>query len=43
MTDTKTKVLNGQIQILNEMCSYIDDAIYYAVIVDCDDLQKQKR
>jgi len=37
MTDTKTKILKGQIQILNEMCSYIDDAIYYAVIVDCDD------
>ena len=37
MTDTKTKVLNGQINILNEMCSYIDDAIYYAVIVECDD------
>jgi hypothetical protein len=37
MTDTKTKVLNGQIQILNEMCSYIDGAIYYAVIVSCQD------
>ena len=37
MTDIKSKLMNGQINILNEMCSYIDDAIYYAVITDCND------
>ena len=37
MTDIKSKLMNGQINILNEMCSYIDDAIYYAVIVSCQD------
>jgi hypothetical protein len=37
MTDIKSKLINGQINILNEMCSYIDDAIYYAVIVSSID------
>ena len=37
MTDIKSKILNGQTNILNEMCSYIDDAIYYAVIISCQD------
>jgi len=37
MTDIKLKLINGQINILNEMCSYIDDAIYYAVITDRND------
>ena len=37
MTDIKSKLMNGQIKILNEMCSYIDDAVHYAVIVDCND------
>ena len=37
MTDIKSKLVAGQINILNEMCSYIDDAIYYAVITNCND------
>ena len=37
MTDIKSKLINGQISILNEMCSYIDDEIYYAVIIDSKD------
>jgi len=37
MTDIKSKLVAGQINILNEMCSYIDDEIYYAVIVSYKD------
>ena len=37
MTDIKSKLINGQIEILNEMCSYIDDEVYYAVIIDSKD------
>ena len=37
MNETNTKEMRGQINILNEMCSYIADAVYYAVVVSSKD------
>ena len=38
MKDTKNRIIRGQTNILDEMTEYIDDAVYYAVIIDYGDV-----